>query len=417
MVAILDRSLGEVLDEIGRRGQQWERSAMRRMVPYVRPPVRFLMYLRFAQVPALGVPLAAGHFTALVLGGGLILHWFYHTRRAAVCPCLPRRLLDDLSRVVARLSRRVVSSALFFLLPVIGLGAVADSVVRLAFLVFTRKQNLPEWNRMLASLCRNHFVVIGVGKVGYQVIKELLELRESVVAIEMASGAPLLGELFDKGVPVIQGNARMASVLEQAGVRQARAVIVTTSDDLTNLDAAITARDLNPDAKIVIRLFDETLATKVAGAFSMPTISTSQVAAPAFIAAATGRKIYQGFQLAGQYVHFTDMTICPTGRLVGRSVGDIQSDKRINIVMQQGVERRSRQPRPGHPAGTSDTILVIAPMQALLTLESMNQTQECPRPGMFESKVVSQAPAGALKGGDAGVGAQTPPPQSVQAST
>ena len=110
----------------------------------------------------------------------------------------------------------------------------------------------------------------------------------------------------------------MASVLEQAGVRQARAVIVTTSDDLTNLDAAITARELNRDAKIVIRLFDETLATKVAGAFSMPTISTSQVAAPAFIAAATGRKIYQGFQLAGQYVHFTDMTICPTGRLVGR---------------------------------------------------------------------------------------------------
>ena len=68
---------------------------------------------------------------------------------------------------------------LFFLLPVVGLGAVADSVVRLAFLVFTRKQNLPEWNRMLASLCRNHFVVIGVGKVGYQVIKQLLELRES----------------------------------------------------------------------------------------------------------------------------------------------------------------------------------------------------------------------------------------------
>ena len=67
----------------------------------------------------------------------------------------------------------------------------------------------------------------------------------------------------------------------------------------------------------MIRLFDETLAIKVAGAFAMPTISTSQVAAPAFIAAATGRKVYQGFQLAGQYVHLTDLTICPTGQLVG----------------------------------------------------------------------------------------------------
>ena len=132
----------------------------------------------------------------------------------------------------------------------------------------------------------------------------------------------------------------MTSVLEQAGVRQARAVIVTTSDDLTNLDAAITARELNRDAKIVIRLFDETLATKVAGAFAMPTISTSQVAAPAFIAAATGRKIYQGFQLAGQYVHLTDITICATGRLVGANVGEIQSDKQINIVMHQSAGGR-----------------------------------------------------------------------------
>jgi voltage-gated potassium channel len=229
---------------------------------------------------------------------------------------------------------------------------------------------------MLSSLCRNHFVVIGVGKVGYQVIKQLLEMRETVVAIEMASGSPLLGELFDKGVPVIQGNARMASVLEQGGVRKARSVIITTSDDLTNLDAALTARDLNATAKIVIRLFDETLATKVAGAFSMPTISTSQVAAPAFIAAATGRKIYQGFQLAGQYVHFTDLTICPTGRLVGLSVGVIQSDKTINIVMQQGSQGVNVNPDPQIMLEAGDTILVIAPMDALLTLEAMNQPHD-----------------------------------------
>ena len=79
-------------------------------------------------------------------------------------------------------------------------------------------------------------------------------------------------------------------------MRQAKAIIVTTSDDLTNLDAAITAQ-LNATARIVIRLFDETLATKVAGAFSMPTISTSHVAAPAFVAAATGERSTRVFSL------------------------------------------------------------------------------------------------------------------------
>ena len=169
---------------------------------------------------------------------------------------------------------------LFYLFPIVGLGAVADSVIRLAFLMFTRKQNQPEWNRMLASLCRNHVVVVGVGRVGYQVIKELLELRESVVAIEQVSEAELLEALFDKKIPVIQGNARLPSILEQAGVRKAKAVIVTTGDDLTNLDIALEARELNETARIVIRLFDETLARKVAGAFAMPTVSTSQVVGP-----------------------------------------------------------------------------------------------------------------------------------------
>jgi Trk K+ transport system NAD-binding subunit len=167
-------------------------------------------------------------------------------------------------------------------------------------------------------------------------------------------------------------------------------VLVTTSDDLTNLDAAITARELNRDAKIVIRLFDETLANKVAGAFAMPTISTSQVAAPAFIAAATGRKIYQGFQLAGEYVHLTDITISPAGRLVGRTVGELQSDKRINIVMHQGASGVHVNPDPQIILEPRDTILVIAPMDALLSLESLNQAQAKPDTSLIDGSAASK---------------------------
>jgi voltage-gated potassium channel len=368
---------------------------MRRIVPYVRAPVRYLMYLRFARYLLWEFRWPLGVFSGLVLVGGWILHLFYHNGTLNFARACHAVFLLIFLESSLDFPDEWYLQPLFFLLPIAGLGAIADSVVRLAYLLFTRKQNLPEWNRMLASLCRNHFVVTGVGKVGYQVIKHLLELRETVVAIEMASGATLLGELFDKGVPVIQGNARSASVLEQAGVRQARAVIITTSDDLTNLDAAITARDLNPTARIVIRLFDETLATKVAGAFSMPTISTSQVAAPAFIAAATGRKVYQGFQLAGQYVHFTDLNIRPTGRLVGRSVGDLQSDKRINLVMHQSGQTVNVNPDSQIVLQPGDTILVIAPMEALLTLEGMNQPDESTRPHPIELKISGDGTAAA----------------------
>ncbi len=59
------------------------------------------------------------------------------------------------------------------------------------------------------------------------------------------------------------------------------------------------------------------------------------MAAPTFVAA-TGRKVYQAFQLAEQSVHLTDFTLPPDSRLVGRTVGEVQADKRFNIVMHQG---------------------------------------------------------------------------------
>src|SRR5262245_31639425 len=71
---------------------------------------------------------------------------------------------------------------LFFVIPIIGLGAVADSVVRLGYLIFARKRRLQEWWIMEASICRNHVVLCGLGRVGYRIAEELLTAKESVVA-------------------------------------------------------------------------------------------------------------------------------------------------------------------------------------------------------------------------------------------
>ncbi|MGE0606164.1 MAG: TrkA family potassium uptake protein [Pirellulales bacterium] len=260
----------------------------------------------------------------------------------------------------------------FFLVPVIGLGTVADSLVRLGFLLFTKKRHLQEWQRMAASIHRNHIIVVGVGKVGFRVITGLLELQIPVVAVERKNDGPFMDDVLDLEIPVIQGDARTKKILEQAGVAHARAIILATSDDLANLDAALTARDINPKVQVVLRLFDDTLAVKFAGAFLMPAISTSQVAAPAFIAAATGRKVYQQFQLAGETVHLVEITIVAGGALVGRSVGDLQDDCKVNIVMHHGTQGVNV--NPGHELvlAAGDVLLAIAPIAQLLQLEAAN---------------------------------------------
>src|SRR5829696_3719512 len=102
-------------------------------------------------------------FSALVLVGGLVLKRTYHHEGQEIS--YPKACHGIFLMIFLESSLDFPDEwylqPLFFLLPIIGLGAVADSVVRLAYLVFTRKQKLPEWHRMVASLYRNHVVVVG----------------------------------------------------------------------------------------------------------------------------------------------------------------------------------------------------------------------------------------------------------------
>jgi Trk K+ transport system NAD-binding subunit len=334
--------------------------------------IRYVLFLLWEFRWSLGV------FWSLVLVGGLVLRNAYHQQPLSYAEACYDVFLLIFMESNLPFPKEWYLQPLFFLLPIVGLGAVVDSLVRLGYLTFTRKNRLPEWQRMVASLYRDHMVVVGVGKVGYQIIKGIRELREPVVAVERQSAeSPLLDEVLDLGVPVIRGDGRTPKTLEQAGTARARAVILATSDDLTNLDAGLTARDLNPEARIVLRLFDESLAVKVRGAFAMPAISTAQVSAPAFIAAATGRRVYQDFQLAGRSLHLIDQTVCPTGGLVGRPVGDVQAEAQVNVVMHSGPRGVNVNPPHDLVLGPGDEILVIAPIDRLIELEALNR----PRPG------------------------------------
>ncbi|HLF94419.1 MAG TPA: NAD-binding protein [Planctomycetota bacterium] len=265
---------------------------------------------------------------------------------------------------------RWYNQALFFLIPIAGLGAVADSVVRLGYLIFSSKRKLQEWWIMEASTCRDHFVLCGLGRVGYRIARELLALKESVVVIEKNRESALVEEMQDAGVPVLFGEARLRKNLELAGVAHARAVILATDDDLANLDAALTARELNPAIRVVMRLFDDTLATKVATSFNLPAISTSQVSAPAFVAAATGRSVMQSFQLDGRTIHVVDV---PVDRLAARTIAQVQSEFDVSVVLHKGSGESDLNPHHDRPLRKGDIIVVVAPMEKVRTVEAANR--------------------------------------------
>ncbi|GAA2425437.1 potassium channel family protein [Actinomadura vinacea] len=98
---------------------------------------------------------------------------------------------------------------------------------------------------------RDHIVVAGYGTKGRSAVKTLLKTgvdREHIVVVDPDPGS--VAEAAEDGLAGIVGDATRTAVLRQAAVHRARVVVVASARDDTSVLITLTARQLNPGAKI-----------------------------------------------------------------------------------------------------------------------------------------------------------------------
>ncbi|MFL6033123.1 MAG: cation:proton antiporter [Rubrobacteraceae bacterium] len=105
--------------------------------------------------------------------------------------------------------------------------------------------NLPE--RGLGD----HVVIAGYGRVGSFVASLLARLDQPFVVVDPNPGRA--DEARDSGYPVVYGDAGAEPVLEAAGVRRARLVIVTVPDPVGARLVVERVRSINPNVHVVAR--------------------------------------------------------------------------------------------------------------------------------------------------------------------
>lgn len=181
------------------------------------------------------------------------------------------------------------------LYPLVGLVVLGEGVVRFALLMTSRRRGEREWNRVMATTYRDHVVLCGLGHLGLRVLEELRRRGVEVVAIERDPAARFLGTVRALGVPVLVADMRDDAVLEEAGVRRARTIVVATSDDMANLEVALDARRLHPTIRVMVRFYDQQLAAKVQGAFGIDeAFSSAALAAPVIVDRAVAPPVARG---------------------------------------------------------------------------------------------------------------------------
>ncbi len=264
---------------------------------------------------------------------------------------------------------------LYYLMPIMGLGLIGDSVVRFGVQVFSKEVRKEEWNMSLASTYRNHVIVCGTGRVGYRVIEQLVQLGEDVVAIDSAKDAPFIERVRSSlKVPLITADARQLETLQNVGVAHAQAIVPCTGNDLVNLEIALNARELNPQIRVVLRMFDPEMARKVGKGFGFGTaFSTAALAAPAFVAAVRQQDIQQALYVDDMLVALSPMDVREGSGWIGKTVGQIEQELDVNLVLHKRDGKVDYRPDHNIVLQANDHLIIFGTLDGLKRARKMNQ--------------------------------------------
>jgi CPA2 family monovalent cation:H+ antiporter-2 len=129
----------------------------------------------------------------------------------------------------------------------------------------TKLRRVPGFWRREASLRRlpvtadaelkDHVVIVGYGRVGKHLVDVLGSLHVPLAVIE--ADLERIQVLNERGIPVLFGDAANSEILTQAGLERARAMVSTVPEDSAALVVVTSAKDINPNLRIIARAATE----------------------------------------------------------------------------------------------------------------------------------------------------------------
>jgi len=153
------------------------------------------------------------------------------------------------------LSRSTAGRVYTIVLLLIGCGIVLYCFSTIT--AFFVEGNLSEifWRRKMEraiDALQHHYIVCGAGETGIHVVEELYRTQRPFVVVERD---PERVEALQqrREVLVCEGDAEDSKTLLAAGIKRARGLVAALPEDKDNIFVVITARQLNPNLRIIAK--------------------------------------------------------------------------------------------------------------------------------------------------------------------
>ncbi len=217
-----------------------------------------------------------------------------------------------------------------------------------------------------------HVVVCGFGRFGRVVVEELL--RHSVKLVVIDSNPALAAELERLDVPHLTGSALEDEVLDEAGVRAARAIVVATGSDADNVYITLSAREKNPAIEIHARGESEPGIRRLRLAGAQQVVSVYQRGGMRIAATILRPAVVDFLELAtpghGDKIDLEEIRVAPGSHLIGKPIEQAEREvTRLRIVaLKRGSDPISIVPDPSTKIASGDHLVAIGDREGLKRL-------------------------------------------------
>ncbi len=125
---------------------------------------------------------------------------------------------------------------------------------------------------------KDHIIVAGCGSTGRHVVRELIATRTPFVVVDQGrEGVLEVGRETGAHILFVEGDATHDSVLLSAGILRARGLVAALTHDQDNLYVTLSARTLNPKARIVTKVVAPEATAKMLRAGASSTVSPNTI--------------------------------------------------------------------------------------------------------------------------------------------
>jgi Trk K+ transport system NAD-binding subunit len=158
-----------------------------------------------------------------------------------------------------------------------------------------------------------HVIVCGLHEVGVRIVEQLSQSGVLAVVVDDSPDPRMEPILAGWGVPHVRASSKIPETFAAAGLAGATAVVCVYDDDLHTLQAALLARQLRADMRVVARLANPAVGRALSQA-GVAVLDVAGLSAPAIVAAVR-RAGVQEMTLSGQPFHAKRVTAARAGTL------------------------------------------------------------------------------------------------------